>query len=409
MRPARAFSGPVGSLYLATLVLQVGGGAWFTCWAIFLTRVVGLSIVEFGVGLTIAAVVGLAVGAPLGYLADRIGTRETLVVVGVVDGLAVLGFLLVDGMWSFVAVACVAVTAERALPAVRMAVIAGLTEGSDRIRVMSTNRVLAHVGMAVGAAVGAFFLTVGDRRAFVALVLLYATSSLAAAVLARRVPHVSSLLDRRESRGVLALRDPAFLVITVLTGVLALNWGMLSTGVPLWITTRTTAPAWTVGMITLLNAVAIVVFQNRVSRIGDTVAGAARAAALCGLALAASCLLFALTPGTSGVLLVATLLLAAVAQVVGELYYSTASWGLSTGLTRREAHGEYQAVFATGYTAAVLFAPAVMTVLVIGWGVAGWITLAALFLVSAVPVAPVSRWAQRSGVRADATDATRLG
>lgn len=264
---------------------------------------------------------------------------------------------------------------------------------------MSNNRVVAHVGMAVGSAVGGLILYVNTRPAYVALILLYSVAAIFSAVLSLRVPHVTSLLDRKEKRRVLVAKDHPFLIVTVLVGILALNWGMLGVGVPLWITTHTDAPAWIVGVIMVLNALAIVLFQNRSSRLGRTVPGAARAALYSGAMLAAACLIFAISDHGSGVLVILLLLVASAVHVVGELYFSTSSWGLSVGLTPQEAHGEYQAMFAAGYSVAELVAPVVMTTLVVGWGVAGWLLLAGMFLAGSVPIRPISRWAMRMEIR----------
>src|SRR5579864_9022480 len=104
LRPPTQLAGPVGELHLATLALSVGSGAWFTCWAIFFTKSFGLSANEFGVGVTAAGVLALLLGSPLGYLADRVGTREVLVCLGLLQGLATLCYLLVSGFWPFLAV-----------------------------------------------------------------------------------------------------------------------------------------------------------------------------------------------------------------------------------------------------------------------------------------------------------------
>lgn len=395
-RRPRLPAGPLAEVQIASLVLSVGSGAWFTCWAIFFTRSVGLSATEFGAGVSVAGLLALVLGSPLGYLADRVGTREVLVCLGLVQGLATFCYLLVSGFWLFLAVSVVAISAQRIAPGIRVAVISGLTTGPERLRSISANRVIQNVGLTVGSALGALVLGLDSRAAYVALVLLYGTANLASAGLMLRVAHVPSMADRAETHGMRVLRDRPFLLITLLSGVLALNWGVLDTGLPLWISTRTHAPLWTVGVIVAANAVAIVCFQNRASRGADQVASAARLAAYSGTALAVACLLFALTYHRGGLFVIALLLLATAVHTFGELLFSASGWGLSVGLTPGEAHGEYQSTFATGSATALTFAPVLMTTLVIGWGVPGWLTLAALFLVGSLPTVPASRWAVRT-------------
>jgi hypothetical protein len=180
---------------------------------------------------------------------------------------------------------------------------------------------------------------------------------------------------------------------------------MLGVGLPLWINTHTNAPLWTVGAITAFNALMIIIFQNRVSRNADTVARAARMAVRSGVVLAAACAIFAATYHGSGAWVIVLLFAGAAVHVVGELFFVASGWGLSVGLTPREAHGEYQSTFATGSAAALVVAPAVMSATVVGWGVVGWATLAVLFLLAALPVVPVSRWALRTELRAEVAPA----
>ena len=81
--PAPAVAPPeqasVRSLGWATLITSLGNGAWYTCWALFLTRSVGLSPARVGIGITVAGAVGLLASAPLGVLADRFGAAASTV------------------------------------------------------------------------------------------------------------------------------------------------------------------------------------------------------------------------------------------------------------------------------------------------------------------------------------------
>jgi len=387
---------PVRPVYLAVLVANVGSGAWYTCLAVFAVHSVGVTPSQFGIGATAAGIVGLLAGSPLGYLADRTGAREMLIGISLAQAAAALGYLLAGGFWTFTLVACCAVAGERAAPGIRIALISGLVQDGKRLVAISTTVVVAHIGAVAGSALGALVLWADNRPAYVALVVLSSTSYLAFALIVRTVPHVETLREKNVARKVLVLRDRPFLVVTALSAVLALNWGMMGSGVPLWITTHTSAPAWTMGVLTTLNAVAIVTFQNRVGRRGATVPQAARLALWCAGALAGSCLLFALTFHGSGRLVIVLLLAGAAAHVVGELLYVASAWGLSVGLAPDDAHGEYQGAFGMGPAAALMLAPALMTWLVVGHAVTGWIVLAGLFLLGGLPTVPVSRWALRS-------------
>jgi hypothetical protein len=105
---------------------------------------------------------------------------------------------------------------------------------------------------------------------------------------------------------------------------------------------------------------------------------------------------FALSDGRGGSVALLLLFGAAAVHVVGELLFVAASWRLSVDLMPADAPGEYQGAFAIGQAGAQMVAPAVMVVLVVGWGAAGWLVLASVFALAAVPATPTARWALRT-------------
>jgi MFS family permease len=386
-------------MYVAALVLSLGRGAWFTCWAIYFIRSVGLSPTQFGVGVTLAGLVGLVSGGPLGYLADRLGARETLIVLGAVEGLAVLSYAAMSDFRAVLLATCVVVAVERATPGIRVALISGLTGDADRLSSIATSRVLTQAGIVVGALAGTVVLSLDSTAGYRGLVVVYGAVNIAFALLMLRVPHVTTLRERATSRGVLVLRDRPFLLLTLFNGLLALSWGMLDSGVPLWITHHTRAATWVVGVLVGLNAIVNVLFQRRFIRAGATVRQAARLGLWAGLALAVSCAAFAASYRGSGAPVVAVLVLAAAIHVVGEMLFVGSGLGLSVGLTPDDAHGEYQGMFSTGQAAAMMLAPGVMATLLVGWSYPGWFVLALLFALGGVGTMVVGRWAVRTRER----------
>lgn len=388
---------PVGPIYLAGLLLSLGRGAWFTCWAMFFIRSVGLTTAEFGIGVTAAGIVGMVVGGPLGYLADRIGSREVLVGLGAVQGAAIFSYTFVRDFWLILLVTCVVTAAERSSPGIRIAAISGLTSGEERITSISTARVMMQVGIVVGAVVGGFVLSLDSRIAYVTLLGVYGALHVSCAVLLMvRLPHVISLADRKVKRRALVLRDRPFLLITGLNGILALNWGMIDPGVPLWISHHTQAPLWIWAVVVGISATGTVLFQNRVSRWGATVPAAGRLGLWSGVGLAASCVVFSFSSGRSGLVAITLLVVATLVYLVGELLFVGSSFGLSVGLTPEGAHGEYQGMFGTGQAAAMMLAPGIMTLLLVEWSVAGWFVLAGLYLAGGFGTYFAGPWAQRN-------------
>jgi hypothetical protein len=390
-------AGPLRRLAAGTLASAVGNGAWYTSWALFLTRSVGLSPGQVGLGMTAAGVAGLACATPAGYLADRLGAREVYATLLGVQAAAALAYLAVGGMPAFVVVACIA-EAARSGGGARNALVLGLTD--EHLTALGALRSISHLGWAGGALAGAVIIGVDSRAGYVALLVLNAASYLAYAGLVLSVPRVG-VAPRR--RGLRAVRHRPYVTLAGLVGVLALCWAMLSSGLPLWVALHTDAPRSISAVIVVLNSLAIALLQVRVSRVMVSAGAAARGAVLSGSVLAASCVLFALTAGGSGAAVVALFLVAAAVHTAGELLFVVASWGLSIPLMPRGAAGEYQGVFATGEATALMAAPALMTTLVADWGQPGWLVLAAIFLLPALAAVPVTRWALRTRTVAPAT------
>jgi MFS family permease len=386
-------AGPLRRLAAGTLISAVGNGAWYTSWALFLTRSVGLSPAQVGVGMTIAGVVGLVAATPIGWLADRVGAREVYAVLLAIQGVTALAYLGVDGPWAFVPVACVA-EAARSSGGARSALVLGLCEREeDRLAALGSMRSISHFGWAVGAVVGALVIGVDSRPAYVALLALNAASYFGYALLVASVPRVRVSPGRR---GLRVVHDRPYVTLAGLMGILALCWAMMSSGLPLWVALHTDAPLSVSAVVVVFNSLAIALLQVRVSRGMVSPGVAARGAVLSGSLLAASCLLIAVTAGGGGTEVVVVLLLAGVVHTAGELLFVAASWGLSVPLMPADAPGEYQGVFATGEATALMAAPVLMTTLVAGWGQPGWLVLAAVFMLPTLTAVPATQWALRA-------------
>jgi hypothetical protein len=381
---------PIRRLCLGILVSNVGNGAWFTSWAIFLTR--ELPPPQVGLGMAIAAGLGLLAATPCGHLADRLGPRETLTAMLLVQAAGMALYLAAGGFAVFVAAVCLTTAVAQGSGGVRGALVVGLAGPERRLQAMAQLRVHNHIGAALGAVVGGVVLGIGTTAAFHALIAFDIATFVAYAALVATVPRVPPLPGGR----LVVLRDRPYIALAAMAGVLSLCWGMLSSGLPLWIVRHTGAAPSLGAIIVVLNSLLIAGFQVRVTRGVETPLAAARGALASGALLAAACVVFALTAGMGGIAATALLIFGGLVHVAGELLFVAASWGLSIPLMPPGAPGQYQGMFATGEAAAQMAAPVLMTTLVAGWGQPGWLALAALFLVATAPAVPATRWALRT-------------
>jgi Major Facilitator Superfamily len=388
--------GPFRRLAAGTLISAIGNGAWYTSWAIFLTRWIGLSPAVVGLGMTVAGACGVAAATPLGWVADRVGAREMFAGLLVLQGLSAGAYVLVNGTASFLVVSCLAQVAGSGTGGPRNALVLGLCDHEGRLEALGRLRAISHIGWALGAIAGGAVISIATQPAYLALLLLNGGTYLVYGALVITVPRVTAPV-RAESRGGLrVVRDAPYMSLAGLMGVLALCWAMLSSGLPLWVTLHTHAPRSISAVVVLISSVGIAAFQVRISRGITAPRAAATGTLLSGCALAASCLLFAFTAGGSGVSVIVLMVAAAGLHLAGELLFVASSWGLSVPLMPPDAPGEYQGVFATGEAVALMAAPALMTTLIAGWGQPGWIALALIFLVPALAAVPVTQWALRT-------------
>ncbi|MFF5758978.1 MFS transporter [Streptomyces longwoodensis] len=388
-------------LALAQLSNSVGDGAYYTTSALYFTQVVGLSPARVGLGLTVGWAAGSLAGVPLGRLADRRGARGTAVLLALGTALAVASFTVVRGFLPFVLVACGYAAAQSGLAAARQALLAVLVPAGERTGLLARLQSTLNAGLAVGAGLGGLALHSGTRGAYLAVFVLDAVSFLVCAGLLSALPAagavagvVPGVAPGRRPAGLGVLRDRPYARVALLNTVLLLRLPLLSLVLPLWITTRTEAPAWLVSGLFVLNTAAVTLFQVRAARGVDGVAPATRAVRRAGWVMLAACAVFALSAGGGTAWAVGLLVLGAVLQVVAEMGQSAGSWQLSFELAPPDRVGEYQGFFGTGVTVARTLGPLVLTSLLVEWGTPGWLLLGAVTLGASYAMGPAARRAQ---------------
>ncbi|MCF3136210.1 MFS transporter [Streptomyces olivochromogenes] len=392
------------ALAAAQLTNSVGDGAYYVTSALYFTHVVGLAPARVGLGLTVGWAVGSLVGVPLGRLADRRGARGTAVLLALATGAAVASFLLVRGFVPFVLVACAYAAAQSGLAAARQALLAGLVPAEERTGLLARLQSTLNGGLALGAALGGFALSVGTSAAYHGVFALDAVCFLLCALILLRLPAVTPVAEagRREHRFEV-LRDRPYALVALLNAVLLLRLPLLSLALPLWISERTEAPTWMASVLFVLNTGAVTLFQVRAARSVTGMATAVRVLRRSGFVMLASCAVFALSAGASvwsaGVFLVA----GAVLQVVAEMQQSAGAWQLSFDLAPADRMGEYQGFFGTGTTVARTLGPLVVTSLLMEWGTAGWLLLGGLMPLASYAMGPAARWAAGRRRAADGT------
>lgn len=395
-------------LLTITLVDTLGRGAFFTLTTLYLTLIVGLEPVTVGIGLTIAGAVGVASSLAFGHLSDRFSARMMLIVLHVVQGTALIGYLFVRDLASLVIVASLVLLAQQGGGSVRSSVVGRAFRGDDRVRIRAAMRTVTNVGIGIGTAVAAIPLALGTPFAFHVTMTVSGSFFLLSALLVAGldparvdVSTAEPAPDAPAEAGRSPYRDPRFLWLTALMGVFGIQFGVFEIGVPLWVVAHTIAPDVVVSPLLLVNTVVVVLLQVRMSRGTGTFAGAGRAMSRSGWLMVAACALWAGAGWIGGegwgpvAAVIVVLLAAAVVHSLAEITSSAAGWSLSFDLAPQERMGSYQGVYGTGYAVGAMIAPAVVALTAIDLGTGGWAILAAMFAAAAAGVVVIARRAER--------------
>ncbi|MEU4422470.1 MFS transporter [Actinoplanes sp. NPDC024001] len=367
-------------LALATLVNTVGNGAYLACGALFLTRSAGLTPAELALALSVSAGAGVLLTTPLGYVIDRAGPRTSQITALLALAVTCAAVAFVRDLATFVPLACLIAVGDAVVKAANGAMTASAVPPAERIRTRAFLRSTNNAGIALGTLVAGAALLADTRAAYLAVLFGNSVTCLAAALIITRAAPARSTRAPIGGPRMVALRDRPFLAFAALDGLVAALFNyMLTLALPLWLVARTDAPAALVSVVLLVNTVGCITLQVRATRGMQTLADAPPAIFRAALLVAASCVLFASTDAAPTWLVVVLALTAAAVHVLGELRLAGASFVVVFDLAREWAHGQYQAVYQTGRQIGNMIAPPLLTALVIGWGVPGWLGLAGIF------------------------------
>ncbi|GAA4235312.1 MFS transporter [Actinomadura meridiana] len=378
--------GPQRNLALIVFVHATGRGAYVTAGVLYFTQSVRLPVGQVGIGLSVAGLLALTAGPPIGHLADRRGARGVFMATLVCGAAAIAALTLATDFWTFLLAACATAYTHTAGLAARGPLVAD--HGQDRPQEFRGHlRAVSNVGIAIGTLPAGWAAQVGTRSAYLTLILATAASSLCAAALTWRLPPTRPIPTDRGSRWV-ALKDAPYAALTVLDGILAVQFKVLTITLPLWIVTRTDAPTWMIGATMLVNTAMVGSLQARVTRNINTPKSAGRAIRRAGFTFLLSCAVIVMSAGAPKWIAVATLLAAVVVHTVGELWHAAGGFEVSYALAPPHAIGQYQGLFGMGLGAADFLGPAMVTALCIQWGRPGWFVLGAIFAVTGLLVPP---------------------
>ncbi|MFE4975659.1 MFS transporter [Kitasatospora sp. NPDC056651] len=388
-------SGPERALVAASFVNRVGNGLFNAASALYFTLVVGLPAAQVGAALTIAGVIGLCAGIPGGHLADRRGARTIMMVALAVQAVSMAALVLVESWAALTIIATVDQIAAAAGGAAWGALVVRV--GGERPALFRAKlRTFVNLGVILGTVGAGLALAAGTRGAYVALILGNAASFALCAVLLLLLPRYPVLAAPPRQRRWPVLADRPFLAFTALYGAMGLQYPVVSLLLPIWISEHTEAPRWTVPALFAVNSLFCVLMQTRIGSRIETLHDGGLAFRTAGLLFLVSCPMMALA-AHAPVWAAAGLVLAAIfVHSLGEVWESSACFALGFGLAPDHAQGQYQGVFGLGFSAGQALAPAILTTVVLGLGMTGWLLLAVFFAALGAVGPSLARWGMRT-------------
>ncbi|MEU6238411.1 MFS transporter [Kitasatospora sp. NPDC047058] len=403
--PGGPDSGPQRALITASFVSRVGNGLFNTAAVLYFTLVVHLPATQVGAGLTIAGLSGLAAGIPAGNLADRYGPRAVWLTGLVLQAATMTAFVFIDSWGAFTLVATLdrlAATASGAAGGALIARAGGERPAAFRARL----RTFVNLGVVVGTLGAAFAIQADTRPAYTGLILANAASfALAALIAFLGVPAYPPLPRPGEHRQWSVLADRPYVSFVALYSTMGLQYQTVSLLLPIWLSTHTDAPRWTVAAVYAVNSGVCVLLQSRLGSTVETPRQGGRAFRLAGLLFLISCPLMALTADVPAWAAPALAVLAICVHSVGEVWESSGGYALGYGLAPDHAQGQYQGLLGIGFDAGQALAPLVLTGAVLALGHPGWLLLGALFACLGAAGPPVAAWAERTRPAAPAPEA----
>lgn len=394
-------------LALGTLVNRAGTGAIMTTLVLYFTRVQELSPTRVGLALSIGAVVAMVVQVPVGHLGDVRGPRGILSALQVLTGIFTAGLIFTGSIAVLIPVIALVLGAQSGASAVRNGYIARIAPGPTGVHFRAYLRAVTNLAIGFGTLLGGVALWVDEPWAYLVVFGLDASFSVLTGLISMRLPHLEPAPARVAGEPMFGvLRDPPYVVVTLLTGIVAIHFQVIAVGIPLWISIQTHAPTHMVAVLLLLNTIVVTLFQVRASRGSDTVANSAVATARGSGWLAAAFCVWALSAGVDPTKSVVLLLIGACVHVVGEMLTSGGQWGTTMGLAPQERQGQYQGFAGLGFGLANVIGPGLIAWLCVDHGRAGWLVLAAIVLLAGLLTPPACAWALRTRERYGAATAS---
>ena len=386
-------------LALQSVLFKTGDGTFITGSAVFFTQVVGLSIAQVGLGLTLAGVASMITAIPAGRLIDRLGPRRLWAYGSLLCGVVFAAWPYVGGFASFVAVTMLYEIVENTADAARRTYILDVVPEPDRVRTQAYVYSAMNTGSTIGAMIGGISLAFDNLTVMRWLPLLTVVMFVINAGFVTRLPRAPHDLrpagGHPRPHGPPALRNRPWMVLQFCMGTLWTNQTLLSVLIPLWLVKETDSPHWLLAWLFGTNTILCIVLPQFTSAGVRTVGDAIRRCYWSAGFFVVSCLITMVTHSTTGIITGALVWLGHLTVTAAELATGSAGWAFQSDLMDPRRRGEYQSVATLFGALGNRWAPALYTWLAMTWTHLGWMAIAVFPVAAALVMGPAARGCQR--------------
>lgn len=372
----------IRKITLSSFINTFGNGLFMTTGIIYFSLIVGLGAQKVALAFSLSGALALILSIPSGHLADRYPPKYIAFVALIGSGFCSIALLFVQSWTALLVVLSIWEIFDVFGQNARMALIARIGEGEERVRIRAYTRAVTNLGIAFGTVVAGFALAINTVTAYKVMIVLDAFTFFLAALTYLRVPNVTPGLLEHEKFDWSILKDFRYIKATILHGVMTMHFILQHIAIPIWVVTQTNAPRWWVSVIMFINTIAIVLFQVRMSKGAATAQVGANQFRRSGLYIALACILYGSAKGLGMQAAAFLLVIAMIVHVVGELLSSTGGWSIAFELADQNRQGAYQGLWSMGFGSMGVIGPSLVIFFAIGLGQLGWLIMALIFAVT---------------------------
>lgn len=351
---------------------------------IYFSLVVGLGAQKVALAFSLSGALSLILSIPSGHFADRYPPRliASFSLVGM--GFCALALFFIQSWLLLLVALSLDSILETFGQNARMAMIARIGIGEERVQIRAYTRAVTNLGIAFGTVVAGIALAINTATAYKAMILLDSLTFFLAAIAYLRVPNVKPTLTEKEKFDWSILKDYRYIKAMILSGVMSMHFILQNVAIPIWIVKETSAPRWWVSVIMFVNTVAVVLFQVRMSKGTVTAEIGAKQFKRAGFYIAAACMLYGFAKGINSYLAALVLLIAMIVHVIGELLASTGSWSIAFEMADQNRQGAYQGLWRMGFGGMNVIGPSLVIFFAIGLGQIGWWIMGIIFIFTGI-------------------------